>query len=1046
MAGRGTLGFVAGRASTRRSAVAALLVSVLVICTLVTTLITAMGPLTQSALDASTAALPVDDTVVEVRTSYDDDDPQAQDAAVRAALAPVNDPLGGDIVSRAEGVTYDVVDNRRAAQPFAFSALAGADDRLELAAGRMPQPTSPQRSALEVAVAQEVAERFDLAPGDRLRLRSRYDESVVSPTVVGIWLPPDPDQRRWLDGLIGSDPDDAAPASADEAGRQWPPLLTTQGAFRQVAGPVPSITWRAVPDLARAEPEDLPELAKAAAGAQDDLEAAEAETGSSLQISNPLPDVVEGQQRAVAVFRSLILVPAVLLLILGLVGLTMVARLLAGSREGEETLLRSRGGSPWQLVRPTLLEAVGCGLLGAVAGPIVAAFAGPVDGLDDLGVTGWVTGAAAAAACTVALVLPSAVRALSQRGERSDPSPKERRRRVAGLAFGLILVVALGLTAVTQLLRYETVGSASSGTSVDPLLVGSPGLVLVSGCVLLTLAAIPLARLLTSASSGLRGLTGPLSTRSVARAAGSAIPLMLVVASGTGIVWFASFQETSQRDAREARATYAVGADLRAQVSQSSTDGSLETVRDLRSVTGVAGVMPVRSESVTVDREPVDVVMADLSATSGTALDPAVFDSAPSRAAKRQLVDRSWATSGDAVEIPAGTQDAVLRFDNPGAVVSGTALLAAADGTVSSTVMDSDGRRARLHWPEGLPGTHRLVGLEVTAELPECAAGTARTARIGLDTVRVAGQTFSPNLEWSSGADGPADRIEHDCSTGRTAHSNAVVVASPDDGSAPPAAITRGLAQTIGVDPGDEVRFSLGSSTLDVSVAAVLPVIPGVEDGNEGVLLDHSTAAGVLLRSGRSIAPTSWWIDIRPGADSASVADAVRAQLGAGTPVSTREQMLDELDDDPGTGGAGLAASLRWTALGGGAVCLLLLSAAALLRRGDRARQAGVLRALGAGQRSVVGVIGGEYVLTVGLGAVVGAVVGTGVAALVLPVVTLGPGGVALIPSPVLSAPWLVVLLSTAALLLAPLTLVLSLARADARAAMVTDLRTLEHG
>jgi len=1032
-----------GRARARRSAVAALLASVLVVCGLVTTLITSLGPLTQDALDASTEALPADESVVEVTTAYDEDAPDAQQAAVRAALSTVTAPLGGDIVSRAEGVAFDLLDRPGATAGidyFTFSSVTGADARIELASGRLARAADTP----EVVVPRAVADRFEVGVGDRLRLRSRYDDVVVRPVVVGVWRPPGPEQQRWLGGMLGTSPGPADDTEDDAtAGHRWPPLLTTGRVFRATAGPVPSIKWRAVPDLGELTPARLPTLADAVARTATEVEAAEAETGASLQLHHPLPHVVTGQQRAVAVFRSLLLVPAVLLLILGLVGLTMVAGLLAASRETEETLLRSRGASPWQLTRPTLVEASTCGALGALAGPLLAAWAGPSDGLGSLGPTGWLTGAAAGLACAVALALPSAVRAVSRRGERSEPSPREKRRRTAAAAFGLLLLLALGGAAIVQLLRYETVAAVDGRAgSVDPLLVASPGLVLVTGCVVLSLLAVPLARLLAHLTAGARGLPGPLSTRAVARAAGSAVPLMLLVACGSGVVWFAAVQQSSQAAGRQDRATYMVGADLRVEHGATVGDDSLATGAALVGIDGVRAALPVREDTVNVGRDQVDLLVTDLDEVGGTALDAERHDFAPDPGVLATAVERAWTRGG--IDVPAGTRRVEVGVDAPVDGLRVVVLLADADGSLRTATARADGRRATLTWPAGLTEQQRLVGLDVTGSFPGCATADGESARLGLAGLRVDGTVTPARVQWYGGPDAAAGEIRHACSTGSAFALTGLVDAVTGQGGASPALLTAGLASEIDVAPGDEVRFTLGGDPVDLTVAGIVPGLPGVADGEEGVLLDTATVAPSLLRAGQQVGPTAWWVDT--AGSPPGVVDAVRARLPEESVVRSRAEVLEALDDDPGTGGAGLASSLWATVVGGGAVCLLLLCAAALLRRGQRAREAGVLRALGAGQRSVVGVIGGEYALTAGLGALAGAAVGTGVVALVLPVVTLGPGGLPLMPPVDLSVPWPVVLGGTVALLLVPLLLVLALARADAHAAMVSDLRSLEHG
>ncbi|MPZ97165.1 MAG: FtsX-like permease family protein [Propionibacteriales bacterium] len=1057
MGTRGTLGFVAGRAATRRSAVAALLVSVLVLCTLVTALVTSMRDLVQDAVDASVQAMPNDDSVVIAATMYDVEEPAGQDSVVRAALAPIVELRGGTIVGQAESVSYDLLRNRATTQDvdlFRFGLLVGDEGRLELTEGRLPTAGD----ALEVAIPVATAEKFSLAEGDRMQLRSRLDESVtVSGTVVGVWSPPDNSQERWLKSLVPAPADEAAEAagttqSDQPAEAQWGPLLTSPQAFATVAGPVPTAQWRAVPEIAGITPDQLPLLADAAAHSRTELAAAAEEfSGGSMRVSNSLPEVLSSQSRSLVIFRSLLLVPAVIVLLLGLVGLTMVAGQLAASRAGEETLLRSRGAARWQLVRPSLVESLGCGLVGAVGGPLVASRVGSLDGVGDLGVAGWASGAAAGLACTVALVVPSIARASSARAERADPGPRQRRRQLAAGIFGVLLLVALGSAATAQLLRYDTVASAGAGSgtgAVDPLLVLSPALVLLTGCAFLVLATAPLSRLLARGTTGLRGLPAPLSTRSVARSVGSALPLMLVVALGTSSLWFAVLQVSSQREAREARATYSVGGDMRLLPDQAvGSTPSLMLRQQLAAVDGVRTTLPVSRSTTAVGESDVDVILADLADVDGTAMDVDAFEPAPPAGTVSMLADDRWASSGG-VEIAPGTTQVDLHLDNTQVDVQGGQLLVAdADGTVLNLRAE---RRSRstlgLAWPEWADEPLRLVGLQLSVYAETCNVAVNPAARrvgerdlvvsAGLKSVTLDGAPTAASAMWS----GSGTSFSITCAQSSSWSGYGLLAGAGGEPGGPyPAAVSANAASALDLSIGDDVELEVEGVDVTVRVADVVPLVPGVTDGRLAVLLDRSTLQRPLLLSGVDATPSEWWLDTDAGTDERAVAEL-------GRDLTTRTDVLDQLANDPGSGGAGRAEALQWAAVGGTVVCLLLLSAAALLRRRHRAREAGVLRALGAGERTVVGVIGGEYVLTVGIGAVVGVVAGVVVTMLVLPAVTLGPGGALLVPPVTLTAPWLLVLLPTLLLVVLPLLLVLLMARTDARGAMVADLRTLEHG
>src|SRR6202012_1152620 len=87
----------------------------------------------------------------------------------------------------------------------------------------------------------------------------------------------------------------------------------------------------------------------------------------SLTVTTALPAVLAGTQSDLRVARSLLAVCAVLVALLAATALLVVARLLAGQREGESAMLVSRGATRWQLTRLTLAEA-GPVCVGAAAG------------------------------------------------------------------------------------------------------------------------------------------------------------------------------------------------------------------------------------------------------------------------------------------------------------------------------------------------------------------------------------------------------------------------------------------------------------------------------------------------------------------------------------------------------------------------------------------------------------------------------------------------------------------------------------------------------
>ena len=84
-----------------------------------------------------------------------------------------------------------------------------------------------------------------------------------------------------------------------------------------------------------------------------------------LTVTSGLPQILAGIASTIVLTRSLFTIAALLLLLVAGAALVLAARLLAGLREEESALLRARGATRWQVVRPVLAEAV---LVGAAAG------------------------------------------------------------------------------------------------------------------------------------------------------------------------------------------------------------------------------------------------------------------------------------------------------------------------------------------------------------------------------------------------------------------------------------------------------------------------------------------------------------------------------------------------------------------------------------------------------------------------------------------------------------------------------------------------------
>jgi hypothetical protein len=579
--------------------VAAVLVTVLVVCALVSGIVASLPALQRDSLRAALHQLPAEDLVVEVASSYDAEAPAQQDRVVREALEPLVAVAGGVVVRRTETVFHAEAGTDRS---WPFTSVTGGPDVVRPVDGRLPTDSSGPILEVAVPAGPGAAARV----GSRMRLVSPFGERRVRAVVVGSWEP-----GPQAQGALGTG---AARSS----------LLVTEAAFEGLAVRASSARWRAAPVVDLLTPGDLDDLRAAAAGTDHAVATAAESLGASMRVENPLVDVVDARSRELLAQRMLLLVPALMLLLLGAAAALLVAGALAENRREDETLLRSRGAGRSQLLGPTALEAFVLCCLGAAAGPLVATAVVRIGGVrPELGPDAWVAGGAAALVCWVALVLPTVARAFG--GDRGEQYSVERRRRRALtslLALGL-LMVALGAVAVVRLDTFSSTVAATTRWSggVDPLLVASPSLLLLALVTLLAMVLLPPFFRLTEWAVRTRGVVLALATRSISRAPARAVPLALAVALLAGGVAFATVERASQEEAREARASYEVGADVRVVAPPPSRRDDVQQERaELAGLPGVRDVSGVRRELDFVDDVGAEVLVADLAGAVGRGL------------------------------------------------------------------------------------------------------------------------------------------------------------------------------------------------------------------------------------------------------------------------------------------------------------------------------------------------------------------------------------------------------------------------------------------
>ena len=373
------------------------------------------------------------------------------------------------------------------------AALGGITAHAVLVAGRWPgavRAGQPVPAALPATAAALLHARA----GDELRLRDRVSGRLVLFRLTGLYRPRQltgPAAGYWgLDDISSSGSVTAGgfttygPLTVPAAAFAGPPAGLRPGP----AGPltVSSGSWVAQPEMARIPDGRFSQVAAGVSGLAQSL--AQSSTLSNLTLTTSLPAVLSGTQSDLSVARSLLVICAILVALLAAAALLVVARLLAGQREGESAMLAARGATRSQLAGLALTEAVPVCVAAAAAGGLLGVWlAGRLAGAGPVPL-----GAAARAAWPAAAIVAAGAMAIMMVPVVRTPSPgvaRARRGRPAAIAGVTragtdVALVLLAVLAGWELRRYSAVpGGSASGAGVDPVLVAAPGLALAGGAI-----------------------------------------------------------------------------------------------------------------------------------------------------------------------------------------------------------------------------------------------------------------------------------------------------------------------------------------------------------------------------------------------------------------------------------------------------------------------------------------------------------------------------------------------------------------------------------
>ncbi len=923
------------------------------------------------------------------------------------------------------------------------ASLQGVTDHAVLISGRWPpQLAAPSGGAastgavgaIPAALPASTAALLKLHPGDVLHVVDRSSDASLTFLITGLFAERQTSGSAASYWQLNSVP---AGGSATASGfTTYGPLVVSPSAFPgQLA--VGTGTWVAQPDMADFTASHLSAISASAGviGASNLL--------SGLTLTTNLPAVLATTGDNVAVARSLLGISALELLVLTVAALLAVARLLAAQREGETALLTARGATRWQLTRLTAAEVIPLSLVTAVVGGVAGIWLARVLGSTlyrsstdgrvpegGIGLTAsgtWLDALYAALAIAVLsigallypVLRPGRGAALVRRGRQAVLSGATR----AGADLALI---ALAVLACWQLRRYSAVSTSSSGPSaIDPVLVLAPALALAGGTVL-TLRLLPVAaRAVDRVSAAGRGLTSSLAgwqfSRQPLRQGGAALLLVMAVATGT----LALAQHASWTRSAADQAAYVTGGDARLDLAVPLSAGATTTI------TNAPGVQTAMAISVNQVATPSEIVAIDTAKAPKVALlrgdqsslspDALLGSITPKSPPGGQLVSGRPSSVQLTVTLSRAPLDSVTAeftvTDATGAAFQLSSGLFTADGRPHVLTASLGGANAAyplrltqvtLFYTLPAKPLKTPVRLTVAGATPSTWIGDASSPE--LDSQLNGGQVFGPSGNpqasgWTSVPGGAA--LSFTAGYGQWAAnpdanpviteplSGQVTLSAPAAGpAAVPAIATRTFDSQNNTHLGTIVQTTVSGVTVPAKIVAVASAFPTVSGA--GLIMDLPTLEAFLVSHDTEPVPVNqWWLSTGNGKVPASLARAVPP----GTTITSSAALAAATVGDP------LSAAPQQALLAMALAAALLaisgfwvsIAANVRQRRGENA----LLAALGVNQRSAAAQLFIEKLLLSVPAAALGLILGSVVARLLVPAVTLSPTAQIPVPPPI---------------------------------------------
>jgi hypothetical protein len=920
------------------------------------------------------------------------------------------------------------------------ASLQGVTDHAVLVSGRWPWQSGGSAApaahgAIPAALPASAAALLGLHPGDVLHVVDRDSDASLAFALTGLYAERQTPVSAASYWQLSSVP---ASGSATASGfTTYGPLVVSPSAFPgQLA--VGTGSWVAQPDMADFNPSDLSAISAHAGvlGSSGLL--------SGLTLNTNLPTVLADTGDNVAVARSLLAISALELLVLAVAALLAVARLLAAQREGETALLTARGATKWQLTRLTAAEVIPLSLITAAAGGIGGiwlarvlgstlyssgtAGAGVPEGGISLTASGTWLDALVAALAIAALSIAALLYPVLRPGRGAAQVRRGRQAVLSGAtrAGADLALVALAVLACWQLRRYSAVSTSSSGPSaIDPVLVLAPALALAGGTVL-TLRLLPVAaRAVDRLSASGRGLTSALAgwqfSRQPLRQGGAALLLVMAVATGT----LALAQHQSWTRSAADQAGYVTGGDVRVDLVAPVSAGATTTI------SGAPGVRAAMAVSVNQVATPSQVVAIDAAQAPKVALLRADQASLPPAPLLRSITPASSPGGQLIGGRPTAVQFTVTLSRAP--LDSVTAAFTVTDATgaafqISSGPFSADGRPHVL--TASLGGADAAYPLRLTQvtlfyTLPAkplktpvtlTVAGATPTTWIAdasspeLDSQLNVGEIYGPSGDpqvtgWQPSPGGATLTFTPGYGLWAANPAGDPVITEPLAGqvslSAPvavpaaiPAIATRAFDSTNSTHVGSIVQTTINGITVPAKIVAVANAFPTIT--GPGLVVDLPTLESFMTSHDTEPVPVNqWWLST----DGGQVPGSLARTAPPGATITGSAALAAATVDDP------LSAAPQQALLAMAVAAALLaisgfwVSIAANVRQ--RRAENALLSALGVNQRSAAAQLFIEKLLLSIPAAALGLILGTVVARLLVPAVTLSPTAQIPVPLPV---------------------------------------------